>query len=204
MSELVTVVTATWNRPEMLRRCKDSVAKQTYRPIEHIIVNDGPFSSSVRPDTNWVWDERTEINLHLGHHHGGVGQLPRLMGALLAHGEWIAYLDDDNEFRSHHIETLVGLTELVRNEAYPQLVCSAWYDTVEKRMGGNVPPGPGHTDTSSIMHRPYLLDRSAWRAEDGYEADGKLVERWVKMGVPWVFSSEPTLIYHGHNEGRPE
>jgi GT2 family glycosyltransferase len=39
---LVSVITPTWQRHELLLEAIENVRQQTYRPIEHVIVSDGP------------------------------------------------------------------------------------------------------------------------------------------------------------------
>jgi glycosyltransferase involved in cell wall biosynthesis len=39
--KLVSVVTGTWHRHELLMEAIKNVRAQTYRPLEHVIVSDG-------------------------------------------------------------------------------------------------------------------------------------------------------------------
>ena len=40
--KLVSVVTGTYNRHDLLLEAIENVRQQTYRPLEHVIVADGP------------------------------------------------------------------------------------------------------------------------------------------------------------------
>ena len=201
MTPLISIVTATWRRPRMLtRRCLPSVYAQTHRPLEHLVISDG-----ADPQLRSVF-ERTSSEpgftiryLELAAHIGGVGAEPRRVGAAAAAGEWIAYLDDDNEYLPGHIAGM--LAEAERSGAL--LVCTAWR-TPDGGVGGWSPPGTNRTDSSSFLHHRSLLELSTWRHEDGYAADGALVDRWVAGGVRWSFLDEPTLVYHGARGGAPE
>ena len=203
MNPLVSVVTATWQRPNLLiNQCIPSVQAQTYQPIEHLIVIDGRD-----------WELRSRLDdlgytphgagglrvVELGRNHGGVGNAPRAAGAWLAAGEWICYLDDDNEYLPGHVEAMMA--EADRSGA--SLVCTAWR-TPDGQTAGWAPPGTNRTDASSLLHRADLLGVASWAPEAGYAADGALVDRWVAAGVPWSFLPEPTLLYHGARGGTPE
>jgi glycosyltransferase involved in cell wall biosynthesis len=203
MTPLVTVVTATWQRPKLLtERCIPSVAAQTYPSIEHLIICDGQdpklcaqlgaIGYQARPGS------RRRL-VELGRNWGMVGNAARAVGAWLAAGDWIAYLDDDNEFDPDHVQMMVR--EAVDKGA--ALVCTAWR-TPDGQVAGWAPPGTNRTDASSILHHRDLLKVACWQPGDGYAADGALVDRWVAAGVPWSFLPEPTLLYHGARNGVPE
>jgi glycosyltransferase involved in cell wall biosynthesis len=200
---LVSVITPTWKRPNLLiNRCIPSVWAQTYRPLEHLIVIDGPdpllrdqlFACGYR------WQPNAERRLaECGRNHGGVGHAPRAVGAWLAAGEWICYLDDDNTYLPGHVAAMVA--EALR--ARVPLVCTAWRMPNGETWGW-APPGTNRTDSSSFLHHRDLLTVAAWQPADGYAADGALVDRWLQAGVTWSFLEEPTLIYGGARGGAPE
>jgi glycosyltransferase involved in cell wall biosynthesis len=208
MNPLVTVVTPTYRRPNLLvNRCIPSVRGQTYQPIEHLIVSDGP-------DPN-LWQQLNalpQIRLHpaaepvnslryveCGRNWGGVGHAARAAGAWLARGEWICYLDDDNEYLPGHIEAMMAEAE----RANVPLVCTAWR-TPDGGTAGWAPPGTNRTDSSSFLHHRDLLKVASWQPEIGYAADGALIDRWIAAGVGWSFLEEPTMVYGGARYGVPE
>lgn len=210
---LVTVVTSTWRRPRMLAtRCIQSVWAQTYRPLEHIVVADGQdpdlratLAGLGYSATGTGWRRFVE----LGAHWGGVGAAPRGVGALLAAGEYVTYLDDDNEFTPSHVAVMVAEAE----DAKVDLVATAWLDVPSGTVRGHTPPGTYHTDSSSFLHRRDALRTSVWQLADpapapgipdGYCADGALIDRWLAAGLSWSFLPEPTMVYHGARGGAPE
>jgi glycosyltransferase involved in cell wall biosynthesis len=203
MNPLVTVVSPTWKRPRLLtERCIPSIWAQTYRPLEHLIVVDGQDAGlrerlamlgySTAPGTG-------RRMIEAGHNWGGVGHAARAAGAWLARGEWIAYLDDDNEYLPGHVEVMVAEAQ----RAQVPLVCTAWR-TPDGSTAGWAPPGTNRTDSSSFLHHRDLLKVASWQPGDGYAADGALIDRWIAAGVGWSFLEEPTLIYHGARGGAPE
>jgi glycosyltransferase involved in cell wall biosynthesis len=192
---LVTVVTATHKRPGLLtERCIPSVWAQTYSPLEHLIISDGPDPElrSQLEDLGYSTAPRTNRRLvELGRNWGLVGNAARAAGAWLAAGDWVCYLDDDNEYLPEHVEVMAAEA----GRAGAGLVCTAWR-TPDGDAAGWAPPGVNHTDASSFLHAAGLLGVSAWQPADGYAADGALVGRWVAAGVRWSFLPEPTMTYH--------
>jgi glycosyltransferase involved in cell wall biosynthesis len=200
---LVSIVTATWRRPNLLiNRCIPSVAAQTYQPIEHLIVVDGQ-DIALRGQLMALGYTLTPGSgrrlVECGRNHGGVGNAARAAGAWLAAGEWICYLDDDNEYLPGHVQAMMA--EADRTGA--PLVCTAWRSP-DGGVAGWTPPGTNRTDASSLLHHAELLKVASWAPEAGYAADGALVDRWVAAGVPWSFLPEPTMVYHGARGGAPE
>ena len=211
VTPLVTVVTATWGRPRtILERAIPSLAAQDYKPLQHIIVTDGfdPGLNEVlhgagysedSPDRRLVWLGRNQS--HPDMVHGGVGVIPRQVGAWLAAGEYITYLDDDNTLLPHHISTLAAALA----DSGADFACCRWHEGHEGGgISGSEPPGCGRTDTGSIMHRAATLRHGTWDPAAGYGNDGALVERWIAAGCRWVFVNEPTYVLHPHRRGAPD
>jgi glycosyltransferase involved in cell wall biosynthesis len=203
MNPLVTVVTPTWRRPNLLvNRCIPSVWAQTYRPLEHLIVSDGP-DPPLRHRLAQLGYTAAGIQgrrfVECGRNWGGVGHVPRAAGAWLAAGQWICYLDDDNEYLPEHVAVMVAEGQ----RAGVPLVCTAWRMPNGGTLGAT-PPGTNRTDSSSFLHLAELLGVAAWAPGDGYTADGALIDRWIAAGVAWSFLPEPTMIYHGPGRGEPE
>jgi len=104
-----SVITPTWNRLDgRLERCVNSIASQTYRDYEHIVVDDGST------DGTWSWLE----SLVLGgwnvtpvrvEHQGRV--IARNRGTEKATGEWMCHLDSDDAYDPMYLETLAWYIE---------------------------------------------------------------------------------------------
>lgn len=94
IKDLVSTIIPVFNRPSLLREAVESVLKQTYRPIEIIIVDDGSTD-----ETGLVAEELMKKNpaiikvLHKTNEGPGAA---REEGRLLARGEFIQYLDSDD------------------------------------------------------------------------------------------------------------
>jgi len=112
----VSVITATTGGVR-LADCIDSVRNQTYKNIEHYVIVDGSdrweqtseiLNAMEFPNGNnefvIVLPHATGLNRFNGHRiYGGF--------SFLTNGDYIAWLDDDNEFTPNHIESLVKITQ---------------------------------------------------------------------------------------------
>lgn len=97
---LVSAVIPTRNRPELVCRAVRSVLSQTVREIECIVVIDGPDEATLHA-LEESDDPRLRV-LALPENVGGCEA--RNLGARSARGEWVALLDDDDEWLPLRLE----------------------------------------------------------------------------------------------------
>jgi len=106
---LVTAVIPTRNRPELVLRAVRSALAQTYANIEVIVVIDGPDQATVSAlEAVQASDARLCI-LPLPQSVGACDT--RNAGIKAARGEWIALLDDDDEWFPEKLEKQIALGE---------------------------------------------------------------------------------------------
>src|SRR5215470_6001035 len=101
---LVSVVIPTLDRPKLLLRAIDSVLRQTHHEIELIVVVDRPD-----PGTISAVRSRDDPRLQLlvtPHPLTAAGA--RNAGADHATGEWVAFLDDDDEWLPNKLERQIA------------------------------------------------------------------------------------------------
>ncbi len=105
MSPLVSVILPTHNRSMFLNRAIESVLKQTYKNWELIIVDDASTDGTEElfKDIS-LQDER--IQYHKLEKNGGAC-IARNMGIRLSKGEYITFLDSDDEYFPKKIELQV-------------------------------------------------------------------------------------------------
>ena len=101
---LVSVVVPTLDRPKLLLRAIDSVLRQTHQEIEVIVVVDRPD-----PDTISAVRSRDDPRLQLlVNPHPTTAAGARNAGADHATGEWVAFLDDDDEWLPNKLERQIA------------------------------------------------------------------------------------------------
>lgn len=96
----ISVVIPTYNREKTIKRCIFSILKQTQKPFEIIVVDDG----STDRTTELVESLNDESIRLIRQNHKGA-QVARNMGILNARGNYIAFLDSDDEWMPNCVET---------------------------------------------------------------------------------------------------
>lgn len=109
---LVSVITPTYNRVDILLQAIKCVQKQSYRPIEHIIIGDHcPQLEDRKEELLKMNPKLLVINLGADKTRSyGPERIARVRnaGINVAHGTLLAHLDDDNLWEHNHVESLVN------------------------------------------------------------------------------------------------
>ena len=103
---LVSVVIPTYSRSDTLERALNGILKQTYQNLDIIVVDDNPPDSVYRLFVQqiikkYASDQRIRY-IQNPQNLGGAGA--RNVGIEAAKGEYIAFLDDDDEYYPEKIE----------------------------------------------------------------------------------------------------
>lgn len=105
----VSVVIPTHNRVDLLPRAIRSVQNQTYKDIEIIVVSDGSTDG-----TDNLMEELSKKDpriKYISYHPGHNGNYARNTGIKASQGEFIAFLDDDDEWLPTKLEEQLRVME---------------------------------------------------------------------------------------------
>lgn len=194
---LVSVRIATFNRGQILvERAIASVLRQTYRNFEVIVIGDFCADDTERrilalrdPRIRFynLW-ERTRYPTNPASRWQVAGALPMNYGAQLARGEWIAPLDDDDEFSEDHLEVLLRAAlanrwEFVYGKVEMEMEPGKWH------LVGRYPPIHANICHLSVLYHANLrffeLDVNAWKLDE--PGDWNLWRRMKAAGVDMGF-----------------
>ena len=103
---LVSILTNTYNRANLIHRCIESIQKQTYQNYEHIIV-DGNSTDNTESVVKGYNDSHIK---YIKLNQRGP-ELQMREGSKLAQGKYITFLDDDDEYLPNKIEKQVSFFE---------------------------------------------------------------------------------------------
>lgn len=198
---MISVITSTFNRKDRLAKAIASVQAQTYQDYEHIIVDDGSTDGT----DEFVKSLKDPKIRYFRIKHFGNHSRPKNEGIRQSKGEYIAFLDDDNEYRPDHLNVLIKALEREpsidvvygdrwvtdeTNELKPQLGVFSDFDPVRIFVGNYI-------DTSDVLiRREAMLRMGGWDERYKKLLDWELWVRMVKAG--YKFKRVPVVITNYH------
>jgi GT2 family glycosyltransferase len=172
---VISVVIPTRDRPELLRRALAGALAQTYREIEVVVVVDGPDEPTEDvlravddPRLRWIVNPES-----VG------GSEARNQAVRAAKGQWVAFLDDDDEWLPAKLERQLALLATVDGPA----VASCRIITRTPRadfVGPDRPPRPAE-HLSEYLFRP----RRPFARGARLQTSALVVSRELALQVPW-------------------
>ncbi len=127
ISPAVSIVIPTYKRNETLRRAIKSALAQTYPAIEVIVVDDNPPQSAWRAEAEEIFAEfESDGRLHIVQNEKNIGgAASRNAGILAASNEYVAFLDDDDEYLPERIAHQLPVFLDSENEKLALVFCDA-------------------------------------------------------------------------------
>lgn len=116
-SPLISVILPIYNKQVYLPRCMESLLSQTYRNLELVLVDDGSCEECAQLCDRYVAADSRVRACHKK--NGGISDA-RNCGLLQATGEYISYVDPDDDVDADYIEYLF---DLIRKYETPMSVC---------------------------------------------------------------------------------
>ena len=125
---LVSIIVATYERDKELAKALKSIGEQTYRPLEVIVVDDNNDSERSKAVENCVHQfakSYPNISLKNIRNESNLGSaLTRNVGINVSSGEYICFLDDDDEY----------LPERVKNQVDAMIAQDADYSLTDLKL----------------------------------------------------------------------
>lgn len=222
---LVSVITGTWQRPDMVAELIENLRAQTYRPIEHCIVaepsEDPDINSTLRqeieakrldglprlgrPDLQGDRDIPIRF-VELGRHWSGflansISAVPFQVAQWLARGAYLMWAADDERFTPDHIEKLVALAEREKADfVYPLQGCY-WRGSISRHVNWIGLPTPAYGQITHALYRAELLDYRGFEINVGSGTDWDQVRHWMAAGARWAFLPEKTMTHRVDKSG---
>lgn len=105
----VSVIIPTYKRPENLIRAINSVLLQSYKNIEIIVIDDNNEGDEYRLETEELMKQFEYDNrvIYLKHKINKNGAAARNKGIKYVKSKYVAFLDDDDEFKIEKIRKQV-------------------------------------------------------------------------------------------------
>ncbi len=200
MPNVFVVATSVFQEsPEQLQKNHASVANQVLEAgasVKHVLVFDGPQATAFTPPEDVLW-LRLPINAN------DAGATPRAIGAalgwLIPNAAGLLFLDADNHFDPHHIQTL---WDTLTAQDADIVTCARRLISIDGDVMGPCTESDGdHFNDTNC----YLFGRTAWRLgaaewlcqpdKQALWSDRRMWQQVKSSGLRIGRSHEPTVNY---------
>lgn len=211
---LVSVLTITRNRGDLLKRCISSVLSQTYTNVEHIIV-DGASDDNTDEVVASFRDERLKF-----HKLDYNWPLKETIDFAISkcNGKYLTFLDSDDEYLPTKIEKQVKLIESLSDE-YGFVYCwMSYYDSSDNNkllqvhnpqlrgfVGDEVVAKPTVSGTPTLMfRRDFFMQFGGWKSTDeiGIGSDWEMCARACQLTKVDFIPESLVNVYINHGSVR--
>jgi glycosyltransferase involved in cell wall biosynthesis len=205
----VSAVVPTYNRAPLVTRAIESVLRQTFRDLELIVVDDA--SPDDTPSAVARFDDPRLRYIRLPKNKGQ--WFAENTGIAYARGEWVAFLDDDDEWLPDKLDKQLACAERAR-------AAVVYCEALRYSRDGLQPPGPleplpdGNVLTSLLSPlmpstpTVYMVRRDALLALGGFDeslAGAQDRDLWIRLSMAsyhFAQVQERLAIYHTGHTGR--
>lgn len=193
-----SVVIATYNRAELLKRALESLVSQTHNDWEGIIVDDGSIDDTYKKILPYL-HSYPQLKYFFKPHSGQVPS--KNLGIKSSSGKFITFLDSDDEYLHFHLEHrkevlirkpdikfLYGGVRIIGNQFVPDISNPA------KRIPLN----------NYVLGGTFFIERETLLSLEGFHdmiiaSDNDLFHRAKRKNIKMARTDRPTYIYHHEN-----
>ena len=206
MSELISVIIPTFNRSGVLLRAIHSVLNQSYKHFELIIVDDGSTDETERLLKPFIENQSIQ---YVRQDNKGVSSA-RNRGVNHARGEWLAFLDSDDEWLE---DKLLHQIKFLNENSHLKIVYSdeIWMrkgvrlnqKKIHQKKGGWIFP---HCVTQCLIGpSSVLLSKNLFTEMKGFDESYEVCEDydlWLKISSRYEVGliETPLIVKYGGHE----
>jgi glycosyltransferase involved in cell wall biosynthesis len=215
---IVSAVIPTRGRTELLQRAVRTALQQTLREIEVIVVLDGEDPVTEFAVNQWAREDGRLRLLALPVQVGGSDARNR--GVDAASGEWIAFLDDDDEWMPGKLQAqldavgtstaplLIGTCRMIARTPETDYVWPRRLPARNEQIGEyimarhSLTRGEGYIQTSTFFVRRSLMQMQPFKSGQRKHQDTEWVLRMASLPGIEVLFAEQVLAVHYIEEER--
>ena len=202
----ISVVIPSYNRKYFLKRSIDSAINQTKKPLEIIVVDDGSTDGTeamIKSDYDFV--------KFIKQKNKGVSAA-RNIGIKVSIGEWICFLDSDDEWKKDKLEKQInamkcnpGYKFFHSNEIWIKNGLRINQKKKHKKYGGDI--FDKCLDMCRISPSSVMIDKTVFDEVGNFNEDLVVCEDyelWLRICDKYrvFFIDEPLIIKHGGHQGQ--
>ena len=194
---MISIIIPFFNSKLTLERAVNSVIKQSFKNWELILVDDGSQDRSVDNISRFLGYSNIKL---IQQNNSGVSK-SRNSGALQALGDWLLFLDSDDELER---DGLLSFTNFIQKNPYLSLIRGGfkriYNETVEVRI-------PTEEKDQSFLSGTFLIKKSVFFEELGYDErikfseNSELLHRLQIKQVPVGYLGKVVLKYYESKGG---
>ena len=206
-SRLVSTVIPTRNRSRLLRRAIESVLSQSYRALEIVVVDDAS-TDHTKAVVAALHDGRVQYICQPARRGGAAA---RNAGIGAAHGEFIAFLDDDDEWLPDKLAQQMALMQDTAGRNWPVVYTGEQYVGADGSTVRVLRPTRQGDILCDLLFGNYigststvLAARSALLAVGGFDEALRSCQDWdlwIRLAGKRPFSVVPAPLVRRHVYG---
>ena len=202
----ISVVIPSYNRKDFLKRSIDSAINQTKKPFEIIVVDDGSTDGTetmIKSDYDFV--------KFIKQKNKGVSAA-RNIGIKVSIGEWICFLDSDDEWKKDKLEKQINAMKsnpsykfFHSNEIWIKNGIRINQKKKHKKYGGDI--FDKCLDMCRISPSSVMIDKTVFDEVGNFNEDLVVCEDyelWLRICDKYrvFFIDEPLIIKYGGHQGQ--
>ncbi len=202
----VSIIIPAYNAEKFIRRCLLSAISQTYENIEYVIVNDCSEDNTVELIKAIFSKSNRENSLILIQHEKNKGvAVARNTGIQYASGDYIYFLDSDDELPKDAIESLIMLNN---ENLMADLIIGDFEVTGASRLNfGRVELAEGLIEKNDLIFSSFLrmqwpdmtcnkLERREFLIKNGMKFQEGIVHEDALWGFELAMNAQSMIISH--------
>ena len=198
---LITIITATHNHAPFLRGAIDSVRRQTIQDWEHLVIDDGSTDDTPRILDQLCSEDHAAHETRLrSFRTGNQGfALTLNLGIREAQGEYLAFLDSDDEYSPDHLSVMLetianhdfalGRFDIINCSDDPRPVVKDFYNP-----GQEIEVSKTEVGTGILFGKTEVFRQLGGFRQVGW-SDTDLFNRMKAAGYSWNKAPRPSYRY---------
>ncbi|MBR3263655.1 glycosyltransferase family 2 protein [Candidatus Saccharibacteria bacterium] len=146
----VSIIVPIYDTAKYLPKCLDSIIGQTYQNLEIILVDDGSTDNSGKIADSYA---KKDNRINVIHQKNQGQSTARNTGLAMATGEYIGFIDSDDEIKNTFIEKLLS----VYSNNTSLSVCGIHYKRIRQKTTSNVYINPIRARRKNESKTAYIL-----------------------------------------------
>ena len=205
----VSIIIPTYNRAHLVGRAIESVLNQTYQDFEIIVVDDDSTDNTQKVVNEFQKKDKRIKYIKMNVNKGSAAA--RNIGIKIARGDYIAFLDSDDEWLPEKLEKQIRLFFANKNLGF--VSCNTIILNFSGQKKAEYKISRSHNYFLTLLERNIICSSSSVIIKKGiigdigyFDENLRLAqdwEMWIRVAQKYAFDfmPEPLLKYYSHSNG---